>query len=109
MVKKIIGVDEHGKKVFERDARVYDQSIANLRFGVSVGDVLKAVPIIVVCALFYAQDMNFKENQKLFNSQVLASINENSKAIGGIKDVLFNLNSYLSSETGQQFKDGVPR
>lgn len=109
MVKKIIGLDEQGKKVFERDARAYDQSVANMRFGISIGDALKAIPFIVFCVLFYAQDQAFKENQKAFNVQVLKSINENSMAIGGIKEVLGNLNNYLSSSTGKQFESGRPR
>lgn len=109
MVKKIVGLDAEGNKVFERDARAYDQSLANMRFGVSIGDVLKAIPIIVACVYMYS-------NQQAFNRTMMGSIdslslstNENAKAIGGIKDTLSNLNNYLSATTGKQFEYGRPR
>lgn len=101
MVKKIVGYNEQGKIVFEREAREYDKTIANTAFGVSLGDIVKAVPIIFLCGIIYAGQQNF-------NERILKNVNDNSQAIGGMKEALSNLNNYLSSATGKQFKDGRP-
>jgi hypothetical protein len=101
MVKKIIGYNEEGEKVFERDARDYDKSIANTTFGVSLGDIVKAVPIIFLCGIVWA-------NQQSFNSMVVKSLEKNAEAIGDVKTVLANLNNYLSSTTGKRFRNGEP-
>lgn len=102
MVKKIVGYDDSGKKIFEREARAYDQGIANKTFGITVADVFKVVPILVLIVTVYV-------NQQNFNAKMLESTSENSQAIGGIKETLANLNNYLSATTGKQFKDGIPR
>lgn len=106
MVKKIVGYDDSGKKVFERDAREYDNFLSN-KF--SFKDIIKVIPIVVACCLFYFNMLNFQESQSRFNITVIQSINKNSDAIGGIKDVLSSLDSYLSSSTGRQFERGRPR
>lgn len=108
MVKTVIGLDAKGEKVFERPARAYDQGIANTVFGITIGDIIKAVPVIIACVMLYANNENFKRNQVTFNSRILTSTNENAQAIGGLKEVMWNLNNYLSSSTGKQFKDGRP-
>ena len=109
MVKKIVGFDEDGKKVFERDARQYDQSIVNTTFGLTLADVIKVVPIIILMIGVYV-------NQQSFNATILRSVDslavlssDNAKAIGGMKEALNNLNNYLSSSTGKQFENGRPR
>lgn len=113
MVKRIVGYDEDGNKVFDREARVYDKGMGSSfsLFGAqfSVGDIIKAIPIITICISVYT-------NQQLTNARFLDSITKisqstenNAQAIAGMKDVLGNLNNYLSSKTGKQFKDGLPR
>ena len=101
MVKKIIGYNDKDEIVFERDARAYDKEIANTVFGITIGDVIKTVPVIFFCGIVYA-------NQLKFNEQMLISNTKNSEAIGGIKEVLSNLNNYLSPTTGKRFKNGEP-
>ena len=101
MVKKIIGYDEEGKKVFEREARIYDQSIANTKFGVTLADVFKVVPVFILIVTVYV-------NQQNFNVQVLNMTNKNTEAISHMGNVLGSLQNYLSSSTGKQFKDGRP-
>lgn len=108
MTERVYGVDKQGKKIWERPAREYDKSISNTAFGITIGDLIKAVPVIVACALFYANGETFKKNQIAFNQQVLTSVDNNARAVGGIKDVLWNLNNYLSASTGKQFRDGRP-
>jgi len=102
MVKRIIGLDEKGKEVFNREARAYEESIANKTFGITISDVFRVVPILVLLVTVYV-------NQQNFNYQVLEMTKENTRAISGMKEVLYNLNNYLSSATGKQFKDGSPR
>lgn len=101
MVKKIVGYDDAGKKVFEREAREYDKSIVNTKFGITLSDIFKVVPVLVLIITVYV-------NQQNFNVQILRSVDNNSYAIGGMKETLANLNNYLSSSTGKQFKDGRP-
>lgn len=108
MVQKIVGLDKDGNKLFERDARAYDKGLAHTMFGITLADLFKAVPVIIACTIFYTNNENFKKTQSDFNSQMMFSASENAKAIGGIKDTLSNLNNYLSSQTGKQFKDGRP-
>lgn len=102
MVKKIIGYDDKGGKVFERDAREYDKSVSNMLMGISIGDIVKAVPIFFLCGTVYM-------HQQDFNEKVLISMKSNSDAIGGIKEVLAHLDSSLTQITGKQFLDGMPR
>lgn len=109
MVQKIVGYDDKGKKVFEREARAYDQSISKTAFGVTLGDIVKAIPIVFLCGIVYANQQNVNKHMMDAVLQVSASTSENSKAINGIWVVLNNLNNYLSASTGKQFKDGVPR
>lgn len=106
MVRKIIGYDASGKKVFERDAREYDKSVSGAIFGISIGDIVKAVPVVFLCGIVYA-------NQQNVNSHLMGSISEvskttalNSEAIGGLKDTLKNLDNYLSASTGKPFYNG---
>lgn len=102
MVKRIVGFDDKDKIVFERNARDYDRGIANTMFGVTVGDILKTIPVIIACVMIYA-------NQTHINEKIMFQTSENAQAIGGIKEVLNNLNNYLSSSTGKQFENGRPR
>lgn len=101
MVRKIVGYDNAGKKVFERDARSYDEGIGHIRFGITFADVLKVIPVFILIITVYV-------NQQNFNVQLLNISNSNSKSIMNITNVLGNLNNYLSSTTGKQFKDGRP-
>ena len=102
MVKKIAGFDEKGNKVFERDAREYDQSVIHKPFQITLSDLIKVIPIFFACAYVYI-------NQNNFNNSILQSFNtisvttqENTKAIDSLKDVLSSL------MTGKKFKDGMP-
>ena len=101
MVKKIVGFDDKGNKVFERDARDYDKSITKTVFGLTLGDVIKTVPIIFLAGIVYAHQDDF--NKKLF-----AWHKEDVATIAGIQTTLENLNSWLSASTGKPFKDGMP-
>lgn len=101
MVKKIVGYDEEGNQVFEREAREYDRSIANTPFGITISDIFKVIPVFILIITVYV-------NQQNFNVQILAMVNNNTSAVVGIKETLGNLNNYLSSTTGKQFKDGRP-
>ncbi len=108
MVVKVCGLDDKGKVVFERPARDYDKRIAESVFGVTLGDCLKAASVITVGILIYANQQNFNKTIMESVAQVSFNTNENAKAISGVKDALNNLNNYLSSSTGKQFKDGRP-
>lgn len=101
MVQKIVGLDAKGNKVFERDARAYDKGLANTVFGITLGDVFKVIPILILVVSVHV-------NQQNFNTKILSISSDNAQAIGGLKDVVINLNNYLSSQTGKQFKDGRP-
>ena len=101
MVERIAGYDKSGRKVFERPAREYDHGIANTKFGVSIGDLVKAIPIIFLAGILYA-------GQQKFNEGMTVMVSNNTKAINSIEETLGNLNNYLSSSTGKQFKDGRP-
>lgn len=101
MVDRIAGYDKSGKKVFERDARLYEQNIANRTFGITIADVFKVLPVFVLIVTVYV-------NQQNFNMQVMNMLDQNAKAIEGMRNTLSNLNVYLSSSTGKQFRDGRP-
>lgn len=101
MVKRIVGLDAEGKEVFNREARGYDQGISSKTFGITIGDVLKIVPVFILIITVYV-------NQQNFNIRVLELSSNNAQAIGSLKEVVLNLNNYLSSQTGKQFKDGRP-
>jgi len=101
VVEKIKGYDKTGKLVFERNAREYDKSITKTVFGITVADIFKAVPILVLAGVIYGQ-------QEDFNHTVFEWHKEDVSTIEGIKNTLENLNSWLSSSTGRPFKDGMP-
>lgn len=101
MVKRIVGYDEDDKVVFDRDARPYDLGVAHKTFGITLSDVFKVVPIFFLIVTVYV-------NQQNFNIKVMEMISTNSSAIGKMCDTLQNINNYLSSSTGKQFKDGRP-
>jgi hypothetical protein len=100
MVKRIVGYDDSGKKVFERDARTYDQSITDSVFGITLSDVFKIIPI-------FALAINVYSNQKSFNERILDMTNRNSEAISAMSNGLNNINNSLSAITGKQYKDGI--
>ncbi len=109
MVKRVVGYDDKGKEVFNREAREYDQSISKSVFGITIGDAVKAITVVAIGVMLYA-------NQQRVNEQLMQSIKlvsdsseRNTAAITSMRDVLWNLNNYLSASTGKQFKDGVPR
>ena len=102
VVKRIVGFDDNGKKVFEREAREYDQSIVYKPFAITLSDIIKVVPIFFACVYVYV-------NQNNFNNTILQSINSvsistqnNTLAINNLKDVLATIS------TGKNFKDGMP-
>lgn len=116
--KRVITVKEEVapgqfKQVFHgEDKRYYDEGYTNLKnqvFGITISDVFKVIPIIVACVLVYTNNESFKANQLAVNKQMSGQLYDNAQAIGGIKEVLGNLNNYLSSKSGQMFKDGIPR
>lgn len=102
MVEKIVGYDKNKKIVFERQAREYDKSIGYTILGVSVGDLVKAIPVIFVAGMIYMHQQNFDE-------QILGMVNNNSKAIEDMGRTLNHLNNSLSVITGKQFDDGEPK
>lgn len=107
MVDMICGYDKAGKKIFERKAREYDQR--NIGFmGITVSDLIKSAPVFVACIVFYTNTINFQKSQQEFNNHVLILVQQNSDSVSSLKDVLANLNNYLSAKTGRQFKDGMP-
>lgn len=109
MTEKVVGLDKTGKQIWERNAREYDRSISNSLFGITIGEAIKVVSVVAVGAMLYANQL--KVNEQLMQSIKLVSetSEKNSEAILGVKDVLWNLNNYLSASTGKQFKDGIPR
>lgn len=86
---------------WEREPRAYDNGLANKTFGITLADVFKAAPFFALIVTVYV-------NQQNFNIMILNSQNQNAQAISAMKDTLVNLNNYLSSSTGKQFKDGRP-
>lgn len=100
MVRKVRGFDDKGNMVFERDAREYDRSISNTMFGVSMGDIVKAVPIIFMAGMIYMY-------QQGLNSRILEMVGNNTTAISSMSRSITRLNMYLSASTGKQFDDGV--
>ncbi len=100
MVKKIVGYDDKGKVVFERNPREMDNLISNHK--ITISEVIRVVPILVLLVTVYV-------NQQNFNTHILRTVDNNSQAIAGIKEVLANLNNYMSSSTGKQFHNGIPR
>lgn len=109
MTTKVAGFDAKGRKIWEREAREYDQSISHKVFGISLGDVVKAVPIIFLCASYYVADVNFKRDQLAINNKMQASFDKQAVSIENMNKTLINLNIYLSATTGKQFQDGLPR
>jgi hypothetical protein len=109
MVHKIIGVDEKGKKIFEREAREYDQGImGQIIPGLTVGDIIKTVPILFAIGAGWANFNNQYLQQQQTNQQMLAALKSISDEVGKHSKILAHLDSYLSSSTGKQFNDGEP-
>lgn len=112
MVKKIIGLDDAGKQVFERDARSYDQGIADMVFGIRAGDIVKAIPVIFLCGMVWSNQQAF--NVKLLdmvnaNSQIIKNLaSENSKTLSIMNEYIAKMDSYLSAATGKRFRNGEP-
>lgn len=113
MVKRIVGYDAQGKKVFDREARSYDNSVENRVFGVSVGDVIKAVPVIFLCGMIW-------QNQQITNKTLFNSLSENNKSIQELtrsngatleflNKYISRMDNYLSATTGKRFKEGEPQ
>jgi hypothetical protein len=120
VVKRIVGLDDNGKKVFERDAREYDTLIANTKFGVTLGDIVKAVPVIFLCGMLWMKNESAWENQIKNNLQMTQAIqantseiknisSNNSKTLSFLQDYIFKMDNYLSSTTGKRFKNGEPQ
>lgn len=101
MIDKIVGVDKNGKKIFERDPRSFDEGIGHLRFGITLADVFKVIPVFILIVTVYV-------NQQNFNIQIMAMTRSNASSIDKVCETLNNINNYLSSSTGKQFKDGRP-
>ena len=101
MVEKVRGYDKDDNIIFERSAREYDKSIASTVFGITLSDVFKVIPVLILLVTVYV-------NQQNFNAQILNSVNNNSRAIEGISTAMSNLNNYLSASTGKRFKNGEP-
>lgn len=104
----IIKVTRNGQQVYEGPDRRFFDSDWKSKFDLSLGDLIKAIPIILACGMVYANNESFKKEQLEVNQQLVSSNTQNAQAIGGIKEVLWNLNNYLSSTTGKQFRDGRP-
>lgn len=93
-----------------------EQTITSAVFGISIAEIVRFVPIAGLFIAVYVNQQNFNTTQQNFNLQqqqfnkeMVTANAKNSEAIGGIKEVLGNLNNYLSATTGKQFRDGVPR
>lgn len=113
MVKRIVGFDEKGKQVFERDARAYDQSLANMKFGLTIGDIVKAVPIIFLCGIVWANQKS--TNEKLSEAiqanttQIKEIVNGNTQTLNFLQSYISRVDNYLSATTGKRFKNGEPQ
>lgn len=103
MVKKVIGINDKGEKLWERDAREYDRTITshNTIFGISVSEIFRVIPVFIAIGMMYS-------NQQNLNSQMLAMGAANSASISKMVVTLGHLDNWLSSTTGKQFTDGVP-
>lgn len=108
MVERIVGLNKEGDKVFEREASEYDRGMATMRFGFTPRDIIKAVGFVFLCGTLYAGQQNINKQMLESIVQISANTKDNASAISGLKDTLYNLNNYLSSSTGKQFKDGRP-
>lgn len=108
MVETIRGYNKKEEIVFERPARDYEKELSKMVLGLSIGDLIKIGTIVVACTVFYIKNENFKETQSNFNSQMIESTHKNTAAINAIHETLGNLDTYLSSTAGRQFKDGRP-
>lgn len=77
--------------------------------GITTGDLVRAIPIIFLCGVVYANQQNV--NLQLMKSieKIDTSSAKNAEAIGGLKELIQNLQNYLSSTTGKQFNNGFPR
>lgn len=113
MVKKVVGYNDQGEKVFEREARVYDQTIANTMFGISIGDVVKAVPVIFLCGIVWANQQSTNEKLSEAMAANTTSIkeiaNSNTRTLNALTDYISKMDSYLSSTTGKRFRNGEPQ
>lgn len=112
MVKRVVGYDDKGAKVFDREAREYDKGIANTVFGITVGDVFKVIPLIFLCGMVWAnqQSINDKMSQMIAtNTLAIKDIaNTNSKTFVALTEYVSRMDSYLSATTGKRFKNGEP-
>ena len=101
MVEKIRGYDKHENVIFEREAREYDKSIVNTTFGITISDIFKVIPVLILLITVYI-------NQQNFNVQIIKYMDSNTKTTENIKYTLDNLHNYLSASTGKRFKNGEP-
>lgn len=109
MVKKIVGYDDGGRKVFERDAREYDKGImGQIMPGLTIGDIVKTVPIIFAIGVGWNNFNNQYVSQQNTNTQMIQTLQKITEQVEKHSRILAHLDVYLSSSTGKQFSDGEP-
>ncbi len=109
MVKKIVGYDESGKKLFEREARDYDKGIMSQVIpGLTIGDIFKGVVLVFGIGVAYVNFNNQFAQQQNTNMQMIETLKKITDQVEKHSRILAHLDSYLSSSTGRQFTDGEP-
>lgn len=102
MVKRIVGYDDKGNKVFERPAREYDNQISKMVFGITLGDAVKAGSVLALGVMLYA-------NQQTFNGKVLGELTDNAVIRKEIINTLNNINVTLSLIVGKPVVNGLAK
>lgn len=103
MARKVIGYDEQGNKIWERDAREYDSKsfMGQIVPGLTIGDIVKAVPVVFLAGMAWM-------NQQNTNVQFLNTMQKISDKVEAHSEALQHLDNYMSSATGKQFQNGEP-
>lgn len=109
MTTKVMGYDEKGKKIWERQARDYDKGITGqIVSGLTIGDLLKFAGVLVACVAWYFSQQTSWTNQQNLNSQTIITLQKIGDQVEKHSKILSHLDTYLSSSTGKQFTDGEP-
>lgn len=108
--KRVIGIDDKGNKLWERDAREYDSRgvMGQIIPGLTIGDIVKTIPIIFAIAASWINYQNQMTQQAATNVQMIQTLQKITEQVEKHSRILAHLDNYLSSSTGKQFNDGVP-